>query len=37
MFVKPDSEIMVIAELDKLWLLSDVFESHADLARSVPA
>lgn len=30
-FVKPDSDIMVIAELDQLWLISDVFESHADL------
>ena len=32
-FVEPDSDIMVIAELDKLWLLSDVFESHADLVK----
>ncbi|MGB1884894.1 MAG: efflux RND transporter periplasmic adaptor subunit [Gammaproteobacteria bacterium] len=30
-FVGPDSDIMVIAELDQLWLISDVFESQADI------
>jgi Cu(I)/Ag(I) efflux system membrane fusion protein len=32
-YVRPDSEIMVIADLDELWLISDVFESHADRIR----
>jgi Cu(I)/Ag(I) efflux system membrane fusion protein len=32
-FVKPDSDIMVIAELDELWLISDVFETQADLLK----
>ena len=30
-FVKPDSDIMVIAELDELWLISDVFETQGGL------
>ena len=30
-FVGRDSDIMVIADLDQLWLISDVFESQADL------
>lgn len=30
-FVGPDSDIMVIADLDQLWLISDVFESQADM------
>lgn len=30
-FVGPDSDIMVIADLNQLWLISDVFESQAEL------
>ena len=33
-YVKPDTEIMALADLSTVWLMSDVFESNADQLRT---
>ncbi|WP_428406750.1 efflux RND transporter periplasmic adaptor subunit [Hyphococcus sp.] len=33
-YVKPDTEIMALADLSTVWLISDVFESDADQLRT---
>ncbi|MCO6414500.1 MAG: efflux RND transporter periplasmic adaptor subunit [Thiogranum sp.] len=38
MFVKPEMEVMTLADLSTIWLLVDVFERHADwVAEGQPA